>query len=111
LVRRAGQSRQIQEKAQDYSGFGLKSQTPARKSAQLSRRGAADAARVTKYCKRRGSTTKDKACFAKPIEHNLKFSIAFARDRCQELVGEFPSNGGTDLRYLPFPCAEAIEPR
>jgi hypothetical protein len=26
------QSRQIQEKAQDYSGFGLKSQTPARKS-------------------------------------------------------------------------------
>jgi hypothetical protein len=31
------QSRQIQEKAQDYSGFGLKSQTPARKSAQLSR--------------------------------------------------------------------------
>jgi hypothetical protein len=34
---RAGrQSRQIQEKAQDYSGFGLKSQTPARRSAQLS---------------------------------------------------------------------------
>jgi hypothetical protein len=29
-------SRQIQEKAQDYSGFGLKSQTPAPKSAQLS---------------------------------------------------------------------------
>src|SRR5215470_13061189 len=29
--------RQIQEKAQDYSGFGLKSQTPARESAQLSR--------------------------------------------------------------------------
>ena len=27
------QSRQIQEKAQDYSGFGLESQTPARKSA------------------------------------------------------------------------------
>jgi hypothetical protein len=35
--RASRQSRQIQEKAQDYSGFGLKSQTPARKSAQLSR--------------------------------------------------------------------------
>jgi hypothetical protein len=30
-VWRAGQWRQIQEKAQDHSGFGLKSQTPARK--------------------------------------------------------------------------------
>jgi hypothetical protein len=29
------QSRQLQENAQDYSGFGLKSQTPAPKSAQL----------------------------------------------------------------------------
>jgi hypothetical protein len=36
-LQEARQSRQIQEKAQDYSGFGLTSQTPARKSAQLSR--------------------------------------------------------------------------
>jgi hypothetical protein len=34
-MRRAGQWRQIQEKAQDYSGFGLKLQTPTPKSAQL----------------------------------------------------------------------------
>jgi hypothetical protein len=38
------QSLQIQEKAQDYSGFGLKFQTPARKSAQLSRAPARAAA-------------------------------------------------------------------
>jgi hypothetical protein len=37
-ARRAGQwRRQIQEEAQDYSGFGLKPQTPAPKSAQPSR--------------------------------------------------------------------------
>src|SRR5215471_19988892 len=36
-VRRAGQWRQIQEKAQDYSGFGLKPQIPTPKSAQPSR--------------------------------------------------------------------------
>jgi hypothetical protein len=34
-ARRAGN--RGKSKAQDYSGFGLKSQTPARKSAQLSR--------------------------------------------------------------------------
>jgi hypothetical protein len=32
------QSRQLQEKSQDYSGFGLKSQTPTPKSAQLASR-------------------------------------------------------------------------
>jgi hypothetical protein len=37
------QSRQIQEKAQDYSGFGLKSQTPTPKSAQLASRAPARA--------------------------------------------------------------------
>jgi hypothetical protein len=36
MQRSAHQSRQIQEKAQDYSGFGLKPQTPTLKSAQLS---------------------------------------------------------------------------
>jgi hypothetical protein len=35
------QSRQIQEKAQDYSGFGLKPQTPTPKSAQLASRARA----------------------------------------------------------------------
>jgi hypothetical protein len=38
------QSRQIQEKAQDYSGFGLKSQTPTSKSARLASRAPARAA-------------------------------------------------------------------
>src|SRR6516164_3648167 len=37
------QSRQIQEKAQDYSGFGLKSQTATPKSAQLASRAPAGA--------------------------------------------------------------------
>ena len=38
------ESRQIQEKAQDYSGFALKSQTPNPKSAQLASRPPAHAA-------------------------------------------------------------------
>jgi hypothetical protein len=43
-ARRAGQRRQIQEKTQDYSGFGLKAQTPTSKSAQLTSRAPARAA-------------------------------------------------------------------
>jgi hypothetical protein len=43
-ARRAGQWRQIQEKAQDYSGFGLKLQTPIPKSAQLASRAPVRAA-------------------------------------------------------------------
>jgi len=49
------QSQQIQEKAQDYSGFGLKSQTLARKSAQLSRAPARAAG-----CRTRSLTARSK---------------------------------------------------
>jgi hypothetical protein len=53
-VRRAGQWRQIQEKAQDYSGFGLKHRIPTSKSAQPSRAPAraAGAALSVGHCTR-----------------------------------------------------------
>jgi hypothetical protein len=51
-ARHAGQWRQIQEAAQNYSGFGLKPQTPTPKSAQLASRAqsAKDASSQAKKC-------------------------------------------------------------
>jgi hypothetical protein len=53
-ARRAVQWRQIQQKAQDYSGFGLKPQTPTPKSAQLASRAPvrAEWRRVIRYSER-----------------------------------------------------------
>jgi hypothetical protein len=53
-VRRAGQWRQIREKAQNYSGFGLKSQTPTPKSTQLASRAPARAELGTTEFAQRG---------------------------------------------------------
>ena len=53
-ARRIVQWRQIQEKAQDYSGFGLRPQTPTPKSAQLARSRPVRAQSPTAVCRNQG---------------------------------------------------------
>jgi hypothetical protein len=91
--------RQIQETAQDYSGFGLKPQTPTPKTAQLTSLAPARGNGLTEVIERRRhaygngcqrrhrrTTLRRKPCFTRPTKNLMKCETAHTRAARRKLT-------------------------